>query len=94
MTKLLLGFDFEGAPIWTPASGGSRIVYAAAGGGKTTCVAVPSILSALSDTGMAQVINDVKSGEIAAQIAPVCHKHDRDFAVIDDFDVMGLGDDD
>jgi type IV secretion system protein VirD4 len=94
MTRLLLGFDFHDAPIWTPDAGGSRIVYAAAGGGKTTCVAVPSILSALSDIGMAQIINDVKSGEIAAQIAPVCLKHNRAFAVIDDFYVMGQCDDD
>lgn len=89
MTRLLLGFDFHDAPIWTPDAGGSRIVYAAAGGGKTTCVAVPSTLSALSDTGMAQVINDVKSGEIAAQIAPVCLKHGRLFGVIDDTKVLG-----
>jgi type IV secretion system protein VirD4 len=89
MTRLILGFDFHDAPIWTPDSGGSRIVYAAAGGGKTTCVAMPSILSALSDTGMAIVSNDVKSGEISFQTEPVCVKHKRLFGVIDDTRVMG-----
>lgn len=89
MSRLLLGFDFHDTPIWTPDAGGSRIVYAAAGGGKTTCVAVPSILSALSDTGMAIISNDVKSGEISFQIEPVCLKHKRLFGVVDDTKVMG-----
>lgn len=89
MSRLLLGLDFFDKPIWEPKSGGSRIVYAAAGGGKTTCVAVPSILSALSDESIAQIVNDLKSGEIAAQIEPVCVKHKRLFGVIDDCDVLG-----
>lgn len=89
MSRLLLALDFDEKPIWAPKGGGSRIVYAAAGGGKTTCVAVPSILSALSDTGMAQIINDVKSGEISIQIEPVCVKHKRLFGVIDDCRQLG-----
>lgn len=89
MSRLLLGFDFNGNPIWAPKAGGSHIVYAAAGGGKTTCTALPAILSALSDTGMAQVFNDLKSGEITCQVEPVCVKHKRLFGVIDDARTLG-----
>lgn len=93
MSRLLLGFDFDGRPIWTPDAGGSRIVFAAAGGGKTTCVAVPSILCAIADTDTAVIINDVKQAEITSQIEPVCVKHGRFFAVVDDFGIMEEGDD-
>lgn len=89
MSRLLLGLDFNNKPIWAPKSGGSHIVYAAAGGGKTTCAAVPALLSALSDVDMAQVFNDLKSGELSVQVEPVCVKHKRLFGVIDDCHQLG-----
>jgi len=89
MSRLLLGLDFNDKSIWAPKSGGSHIVYAAAGGGKTTCAALPALLSLLSNTDRALIYNDVKSGEISAQIEPVCIKHKRLFGVIDDARVLG-----
>lgn len=49
------------------------------------CVSVPTILSLLADTDRAIFVNDVKSGEIAAQIAPICEKYGRKFGVVDEF---------
>jgi type IV secretion system protein VirD4 len=83
--RRILGLTFDGRPIFEPANAGCSIVYAAAGGGKTTCAALPSILSMLADEDCAQFINDVKSGEIASQIAPVCAKYGRKFAIVDEF---------
>ncbi|MCR5858265.1 type IV secretory system conjugative DNA transfer family protein [Mesorhizobium sp. J428] len=92
MTKVgarILGLTFDGRPIWEPANAGSSICYAAAGGGKTTCVAIPAVQSLLSDHSRAMFVNDVKNGEVAAQIGPMCLKHGRKFGVLDDFGVMG-----
>lgn len=83
--RRVIGLTFDGRAIFEPAESGSSLVLAAAGGGKTTCAAIPSILSMLSDRGTAIFISDVKKGEIAAQIAPVCVKYGRPFAVIDEF---------
>ncbi len=83
--RRILGLTFDGRAVFEPADAGSSLVLAAAGGGKTTCAAMPSILSMLSDRETAIVISDVKAGEIAAQIAPVCAKYGRPFAVIDEF---------
>lgn len=47
--KRLLGLTFNGQPIWEPQSNASSLIFAATSGGKTTCVAVPTILSLLSD---------------------------------------------
>lgn len=83
--RRILGLTFDGRAISEPADSGSSLVLAAAGGGKTTCAAMPSILSMLSDKQTAIFVSDVKAGEIAAQIAPVCAKNGRPFAVIDEF---------
>jgi type IV secretion system protein VirD4 len=84
--RRILGQTFESRSIFEPLDAGSSLTFAAAGGGKTTCTALPTILSLLADRNIAQTINDVKSGEIAAQIAPVCRKHRRRFGIIDEFD--------
>lgn len=89
--RRILGLTFGGKPIWEPNGTGSSITFAAAGGWKTTGVSVPAILCMLSDTNRAIFINDVKNGEIAAQIASVCLKHGRKFAVVDDNNVLGDG---
>jgi type IV secretion system protein VirD4 len=88
-SRRLLGLTFDGKPIYEPHGNASAIIYAAMGGGKTTCAAVPAIQSMLIDTEQALLINDVKNGEIAAQIAEMCIKHGRKFAVVDDFHVLG-----
>jgi len=92
MSKLrrrLLGMTFNGQPIFEPNPAASGIVYAAMGGGKTTSVAIPAVQSIFADRECAICINDVKDGEIAHQIAEMCIKHGRKFAVVDDLRVMG-----
>ncbi len=88
--RRILGLTLKtGLPIFEPDASASSIVYAASGGGKTTCVAVPAILSMLADQSRGIIINDVKSGEIAAQIGELCMRYGRKFAVIDDSFVLG-----
>jgi len=87
--RRILGLTFDDRPIYEPYHAGSSITYAAAGGGKTTGVSVPAILSLLSDRNRAIFVNDVKDGEIASQIAPLCEKYGRKFGVVDDFHVLG-----
>lgn len=89
-SRVILGLVPKGnKPVWSPTGGGSRLVLAATGGGKTTCVAIPTILSLIEDRTRALIINDVKSGEIASQIGDMCIRHGRKFAVIDDSLVLG-----
>lgn len=83
--RALLGLTFDDRPIWEPRDAGSSLTFAAAGGGKTTCRALPLIMSILADSQTALFINDVKSGEIAAQIAPLCEKYGRKFGMVDEF---------
>ena len=85
LPRRVIGLTFDGRPICEPSNAGSSLTFAAAGGGKTTCVSVPAILSLLADMGRAIFVNDVKSGEIAAQIAPLCEKYGRKFGVVDEF---------
>ncbi|WP_454610489.1 type IV secretory system conjugative DNA transfer family protein [Labrenzia sp. MBR-25] len=80
---------FDGQPIFEPDNTSSSLVYAASGGGKTTCVAVPAILSMLADMTRSIVINDVKSGEIAVQLVRLCEAFGRKVAIIDDSYVLG-----
>ncbi|MBN8520826.1 MAG: type IV secretory system conjugative DNA transfer family protein [Alphaproteobacteria bacterium] len=88
--KRILGLTIpDGRPIFEPTANASSLVLAAMGGGKTTCVAIPTIMSLLADRTQAMFINDTKSGEIAHQIAELARMHGRKFAVIDDFGVMG-----
>lgn len=67
----------------------SWIVYGGAGSGKTTCAIMPSIMSLIPDRKRGQVINDVKP-EISHQIADMCVKYGRKFAVIDPTHAMGI----
>lgn len=87
--RRVLGMTFDGKPIFEPPTSGSSLVYAAAGGGKTTCVAVTAVQSLIADKGRAIFLNDVKKGEIAAQIGPMCIKHGRPFGVVDEFGELG-----
>ncbi len=87
--RRVLGLTFDDKPIYEPFNAGSSITFAGAGGGKTTCVAVPAIQAMLADSTKAIFINDVKDGEIAAQVAELCIKQGRRFGVVDDFNVLG-----
>lgn len=88
--RRILGFSPEdGSPVFEPDNTSSALIYAAAGGGKTTCVAVPEILSMLADIGRSIVVNDVKSGEIAAQLVRLCRSYGRKVAALDDSGVLG-----
>ncbi len=87
--RRILGLTLDGRPLFEPQANASSIVYAAMGGGKTTCVAVPTLMSLIADRDQAVVINDVKDGEIAVQIAGMCRKYGRKFAILDDFNVLG-----
>lgn len=86
--KRLLGISEDGKPIFAPKHSHS-LLLSAAGGGKTTCGAMPWLLSLLPDTNRAIVVNDCKDGEIAAQAAELCHRYGRNVAIIDDFGVLG-----
>ncbi|MBU2527615.1 MAG: type IV secretory system conjugative DNA transfer family protein [Bacteroidetes bacterium] len=88
--RVILGLASKGnTPVWSPTSGGSRLVLAATGGGKTTCVAIPTILSLIEDRTRAMMIIDAKNGEIASQIGPTIIKSGRRFAVLDDTRELG-----
>lgn len=86
--KRLLGISDYGKPIFAPKHSHSMLI-SAAGGGKTTCGAMPWLLSLLPGKNRAIVINDCKDGEIAAQAAELCHRYGRNVAIIDDFGVLG-----
>lgn len=88
--RRILGFTIpDGLPIFEPNPNASSLVFAAMGGGKTTCTALPTIMSLLTDQRQALFINDVKNGEIAAQIGEMCRKYGRKFGVVDEFGVLG-----
>ena len=87
--KRIIGLTFEGQAIREPNSTASSLTFAASGGGKTTCISVPTIQCLLSDHKRALMINDVKNGEIASQIADMCIKHGRKFGVVDGCHVLG-----
>lgn len=86
----VIGLSIEdNSPIYEPNTTTSWVSYGGAGAGKSTCVTVPAVQSFLHDLLRCIVINDVKSGEVAHQIAEMCLKADRNFAVIDDSFVLG-----
>lgn len=89
-SRRILGLSIvDGSPILEPNTSASSLTIAAAGGWKTIAVSVTAIQSMLADHDRAIVINDVKDGEIASQIADMCLKNGRKFAVIDDSHVLG-----
>lgn len=79
----------DGSPIFEPNTTTSWVTYGGAGSGKSTCISVPAILSLVADLERCIITNDVKSGEIAQQIAEYCILMGRKFAVIDDSYVLG-----
>ncbi|WP_240534932.1 type IV secretory system conjugative DNA transfer family protein [Notoacmeibacter marinus] len=79
--------SFDGRPIFEPRPSHS-LLLAAAGGGKTTCGALPWLLSMLADGSRAIVVMDSKDGEIAAQAAALCARAGRKVAILDDFAVL------
>lgn len=90
--RRVIGRDIaDGSPVFEPPGNKSWVIYGGAGSGKTTCVSNPAVQSLIWDHTRALVINDVKSGEITHQIAALCIKLGRKFAVIDDSYVMGIG---
>ena len=88
IVRRIIGADFDGNPIYAPKHAHS-LLLAAAGGGKTTCGAVPWLQSLIADHGRAIVIADSKEGELAAQCIPMCLKHGRKVALVDPFGVLG-----
>ena len=79
---------FDNQPIYAPGHTHS-LLLAAAGGGKTTCGAIPWLQSLIADTNRAIVITDSKEGEIAAQCATLCDQYGRKVVIIDPFHVLG-----
>jgi type IV secretion system protein VirD4 len=87
--KRLLGTTFlTGEPIFAPRDSHS-LLLSAAGGGKTTCGAMPWLLSLLPDTNRAIVINDCKDGEVAIQAAETCARFGRNVAILDETAITG-----
>ncbi len=89
IVRRVIGMSFDGKPIYAPKHAHS-LLLAAAGGGKTTCGAVPWLQSLIADHARAIVIADSKEGEIAAQCAAMCIKFGRKVAIVDDFGVLGF----
>lgn len=87
IVRRILGLGFDGKPIYAPKHAHS-LLLSAAGGGKTTCGALPWLQSLIADHARAIVITDSKEGEIAAQCAGMCAKYGRKVAIIDEFGVL------
>src|SRR5690606_22838217 len=64
IVRRILGIGFDGKPIYAPKHAHS-LLLAAAGGGKTTCGAVPWLQSLIADDSRAIVVTDSKEGEVA-----------------------------
>ncbi|MGJ8527448.1 type IV secretory system conjugative DNA transfer family protein [Maritalea sp.] len=87
--RRIIGLSKEsGKPIFEPNTTTSWLILGGAGSGKSTAVTVPAIQSLLRDHSRGQWINDVKA-EIAPQIASMCIKHGRKFAIIDPTNQLG-----
>lgn len=81
----VIGMTFDGRAIFEPKGAGSSLTLAAAGGGKTTCITLPTILSLLDDPTIAIGVNDIKGGEVSNQVVPVCEKLGRKLGIVDEF---------
>ena len=88
--RRLLGMSFDGRPIFEPKPSHS-LLLAAAGGGKTTCGALPWLQSIIADPTRGVILMDSKNGEVAAQAIEMCAKYDRNVALVDDNIVLGAG---
>lgn len=87
--RRIVGMTLDGDILFEPQANASGLIYAAMGGWKTTAGAMVAIQSMIADHGQAIFINDVKDGEIAMQIAPLCKAYGRKFAIIDPYRVLG-----
>ncbi|MCB2012812.1 MAG: type IV secretory system conjugative DNA transfer family protein [Geminicoccaceae bacterium] len=86
--RRIIGIGFDNKPIFAPKPSHS-LLMAAAGSRKTTCGAMPSLMSLIEDRSRAVIVNDGKDGEVAAQCADTCHAHGRKVAIVDDGRVLG-----
>ncbi len=84
-----IALSLSGRLMLDPFPSTSCLIYGATGSAKTTSSVMTSIQGLLADTELAMIANDVKDGEILAQIAPMCEKHGRKFGGLDDFEVFG-----
>ncbi len=86
--RRLLGMTLDGRqPIFEPKPSHS-LLFAAAGGGKTTSGAMVWLQSMLADFSRGIVLMDSKDGEIAAQAVEMCLRAGRKVALIDDMKVL------
>jgi type IV secretion system protein VirD4 len=86
--RRILGQTFEGEIILAPK--GHSLLLSAAGGGKSTCGAMPWLYSYLSSANRpAILVFDSKDGELAAQSAPMIADIGIPVAIIDDMGVFG-----
>lgn len=87
--RRILGRMFDGSVILEPQANASGLIYAAMGGWKTTAGSLTAIQAMIADQGQALLINDVKDGEIAAQIASLCKAYGRKFGIVDPYKRLG-----
>lgn len=86
--KRVIGADERWNPIY-PAKDAHSFTIAPSGAGKTSGWVMPSLLSTVHIPSNAILINDPKSGEIAAQCAEPVAKMGRKVAIIDDDNALG-----
>ena len=84
-----IGLSMSGKLMLDPFTNTSCLIYGATGSAKTTSTVIPSIQGMIGDRELALIINDVKEGEIFAQVAPMCHKYGRRIGCMDSFGVFG-----
>ncbi len=87
-TKRILGLTFDGKPIFAPKHAHS-LLLSAAGGGKTTCGAMPWLQSLIADTDRTILVTDSKDCEMAAQAIAMCLEAGRKVAYVDSFARLG-----
>lgn len=80
----------DGHVIYEPPQASHSIVVSANGGGKSTCMALPTIMSIAHQISrgaqMGCVVVDGKDGELAHQAAPMLDELGIDYAILDDRD--------
>lgn len=80
----------DGHLIYEPPQATHSIVVSANGGGKSTCMALPTIMSIAHQISrgaqMGCVVVDGKDGELAHQAAPMLDELGIDYAILDDQD--------
>lgn len=86
--RRIVGSGHDGKPIFAPKHSHS-LLLSAAGGGKTTCGALPWLQSLIADRDRAIIVTDSKNGEIADQATKMCLKAGRKVVHIDGFCVLG-----